>query len=487
MAALLVVGLTALAAAGCGDSGEGGGGGAPQPAPGLDGGLPDAGAPDAGAPDAGAPDAGAPDAGAPDAGPAKVETGATFERHPFSQDVLEVGTDAAGRTHVLVRYTGTPDFQGRTLPNDGTGSLQHAVVLLDAQLQATAVHALPSGGSRESGDEGPRGPEYHLAVLPDGSEALGGTFRDPLVTPVGTLTGRPFPDSNGFVALLSPEGTWRFARALTAERSLAVRDVAASATSIALAGSFSGASSELGLDAPPAGVEAQGLLLRVDLEGATRTVHAFTGSVRGFGSGVALGPADDSFVAGHTVVTASDGSPMVTPYLARVNANGGVVWEKRFGEFSGQLDRIAVGPDGTVASVGRFNTEREVRWGRSLLATAAARTVLLVAAYDGPAQWGQELGRSMLGANVAVDARGLVTVAGRASGVQDLGGGALGTAGAPSLFVARLSGTGAHQWSIALPIEEVNPPFPVDVAVRADGQGRVAEGDALFSFTPTRP
>jgi hypothetical protein len=234
-------------------------------------------------------------------------------------------------------------------------------------------------------------------------------------------------------------------------------------------------------------VESQGFLLRVDLEGATRTVHAFSGTRRGFGAGVALGPLEDTFVAGNTVVTTSEGEVLLTPYLARVNANGGVVWAKRFGEFSGQLDAVAVAPDGRVAATGRFNTDREVRWGTTLLSTPAARTVLLMTAYDGPALWGRELGRAMLGVGLAQDARGLVTVAGRATGVLDLGGGERGTAGAGSLFVARYTGDGAHLWSSALPLESVSNLPMLDVAVGAQGAGRIATGSELIDFTPTRP
>ncbi|HET9450012.1 MAG TPA: hypothetical protein VFO83_03985, partial [Aggregicoccus sp.] len=479
--ALLVVG--GFGAVGCGgsDAEDGGAPGTPQPAPGFD-----AGVPDAGAPDAAPPDAGAPDAGAPDAGPAPTETDATVTAHPFAHEVLEVGMDAAGDTHVLLRYQGTPDFQGTSLPNDGSGALQNAVVRLDGALRATAVRVLPPGGSQEAGDEGPRGPRFHLAVLPDGSVALGGRFSDALVTPVGTLPGRPFPESTGLLALIGPDGTWRWARALDSERSLSVVDVAASGLSIAVAGSFSGAAPLLGSAGAAPGVERQGFLLRVDLTGATRTVHTFTGSVRGHGAGVALGPAEDTFVAGHTVVTTAAGAALLTPYLARVNANGGVVWAKRFGEFSGQLDRVAVGPDGSVASTGRLNTEREVRWGETLLATPAARSVLLVTAYDGPPRWGLELGRALLGVGLAVDARGLVTVGGRALGTLDFGGGARGTPDVASLFLARLSPQGRHQWSLALPLPDTSLGTlpPLDLAVHAQGEARVAAGTQLLEVVP---
>ena len=486
--ALLVGALLVVGSAGCGDA-EADGPGAPQPAPGFDGGVPDAGPPDAGAPDAGPPDAGPPDAGAPDGGGPDAgpgETAADVTRHPFSQEVLEVGVDGAGNTHALVRYEGSPEFQGTVLPNDGTGALQHAVVRLDAALRATAVRVLPSGGSRGSGDEGPRGPLYHLAVLPDGSAAVGGSFSDALVTPAGTLAGRPFPEASGFLALIAPDGSWRWARALGSEGELRVLDVAASARSIAAVGTFVGVSPQLGIAEVPAGVERQGFLVRVDLEGATRTVHAFSGSVRGHGAGVALGPTEDSFVAGHTGVRTDAGAVLLTPYLARVNANGGVVWEKRFGEFSGQLDRVAAAPDGTVASTGRFNTEREVRWGETLLATPSARSVLLVTAYDGPARWGLELGRALLGVGLAVDGLGQVTVAGRAVGTLDFGGGERGARDVASLFIARLASTGRHRWSLALPLAglSLGSQPPLDVAVEAQGRARVAADDELLELVP---
>jgi hypothetical protein len=316
--------------------------------------------------------------------------------------------------------------------------------------------------------------------------AVAGRFSDTLVTPAGTLTGRPFPESSALLALIAPDGTWRWARALGSEGSLSVSDVAASARSVAVAGSFSGVAELLGDTGPAPGVERQGFVLRVDLEGATRTVHTFTGSVRGHAAGVALGPSEDTFVAGHTVVTTEAGAALLTPYLARVNANGGVVWAKRFGEFSGQLDRVAVGPDGSVASTGRFDTEREVRWGETLLATPAARSVLLLTAYDGPPRWGRELGRALLGVGLAVDGRGRVTVAGRAVGALDLGGGERGARDVPSLFVARLSAPGQHQWSLALPLPEAGPGSlpPLDVAVEAQGRARLAAGAELLELVP---
>jgi hypothetical protein len=143
------------------------------------------------------------------------------------------------------------------------------------------------------------------------------------------------------------------------------------------------------------------------------------------------------------------GEPSYSLFVARFDAKGDHVWSKRYGgPGAARPQAIAVGPKGDLFLAGGFTNT--ISFGETTL-TAVGGTDAFVAALadDGTATWAQRYGDTgeQIATGIGVDSNGDVVFAGALAGTADFGGGELAGNEQDDVFVAKLSGAGAHRWS----------------------------------------
>jgi len=135
-------------------------------------------------------------------------------------------------------------------------------------------------------------------------------------------------------------------------------------------------------------------------------------------------------------------------FVASYNAQGLPLWSKRFGDAVAQTaSRVAVDAQGNVAILGDF--AGKVDFGGGVLTSAGATDVFLVKLdSNGAFLWAKSFGNNLAqnGFDVAFAPNGDVVFTGTFLGAINLGGGALTSAGAADLFVARLDPAGTFLW-----------------------------------------
>jgi hypothetical protein len=149
---------------------------------------------------------------------------------------------------------------------------------------------------------------------------------------------------------------------------------------------------------------------------------------------------------GGGVLTSTGGEDI---FVAKFAPNGVHSWSKRFGDAGDQeAIGLALDSDGSVIVVGAF--WGSVDFGGGTL-TSAGEMDIFAAKLDagGNHIWSKHFGDgiSQFAASVAVDGSGNAFVAGTFKGSMDFGGGALTSAGADDIFVAKLDPDGGHLWS----------------------------------------
>ncbi|MFP6685307.1 MAG: SBBP repeat-containing protein, partial [Polyangiaceae bacterium] len=130
-------------------------------------------------------------------------------------------------------------------------------------------------------------------------------------------------------------------------------------------------------------------------------------------------------------------------------AEGAVQYTKSFGGTGTELAKsVALAPNGDVVIAGEF--EDVVDFGGGALTSAGAEDIF-VARYDkdGNHVWSKRFGGadSQELFSAAVDSEGNTLLCGRFTTAIDFGGGALPNAGGTDIFIAKLDSAGAHVWS----------------------------------------
>ena len=199
--------------------------------------------------------------------------------------------------------------------------------------------------------------------------------------------------------------------------------------------------------------------------GGSNVNTAYDVAVDGSGNAVIVGTFAGTMNLGGAALT-SAGSYDI--FLAKFDANGVHQWSQRFGG-SGLDGARAVSMDdaGNITITGYFRAP--VSFGGAPLAGRGGLDIF-VARFDGAGlhQWSQWYGSSGNdeGQDIVVDASGNVIVTGQYGGAINFSGGA-GTPGFGSLdvFVLKLDGAGAYQWSKGM--GGLNPDAGYGVAVDA--------------------
>lgn len=135
-------------------------------------------------------------------------------------------------------------------------------------------------------------------------------------------------------------------------------------------------------------------------------------------------------------------------FLASIDSGGLPLWSKRFGDVAAQTaTRVAVDAQGNIVIIGDF--AGKIDFGGGVL-TSAGATDVFVAKFDttGAFLWAKSFGdvAAQSGLDVAFAPNGDVVFTGSFAGSINLGGGALASAGATDLFVARLDPAGTFLW-----------------------------------------
>ncbi|WP_309891611.1 hypothetical protein [Archangium sp.] len=202
-------------------------------------------------------------------------------------------------------------------------------------------------------------------------------------------------------------------------------------------------------------------LVRYGPEGALRWVYVDT-AARGVPMDLAQDDAGDLYLAGGRFLPPS---PLLSPFLTRVSAEGEVLWTRQLEGASGLMMSVAAHGD-HVAVSGSF-TGSFVFLGRPLAATTT-RGFALTYGKDGKERWGFLLG-STWGMVMMDQGAGLV-IAGRYAGGEDFGlglGEPQGFPGSTNLYVLRLQrSTGKAQWMRTYRSASA---LPVDLSVTRHG------------------
>jgi hypothetical protein len=136
-------------------------------------------------------------------------------------------------------------------------------------------------------------------------------------------------------------------------------------------------------------------------------------------------------------------------FVAKLDASGGHVWSRRFGDANDQEAlSIAMDEMGDVLITGRFSGTMDLGGG---LLTSAGGTDIFVAKLDagGAHVWSKRVGdaNDQGGRGIAVNSAGSTLITGYAIGSSDFGGGPLTSAGGDDAFVAQLDADGGQSWS----------------------------------------
>ena len=171
------------------------------------------------------------------------------------------------------------------------------------------------------------------------------------------------------------------------------------------------------------------------------------------GTGVAA-HGGGAVIAGNLAGSADFGGGALTSagatdvFVASFDYLGLPVWSKRFGDAGAQTAaQIAVDAQGNVAVIGDF--AGKIDFGAGALTSAGATDVFL-AKFDptGTLLWAKSFGNvaAQSGFDVAFAPDGDVVITGAFAGMINLGGGALASAGQTDLFVGRYDAAGTFVW-----------------------------------------
>jgi hypothetical protein len=174
-----------------------------------------------------------------------------------------------------------------------------------------------------------------------------------------------------------------------------------------------------------------GAAIATDADGAAILVGTFVGSFDLGGPMLASAGSTDAF-------------------LAKLDASGGHVFSKRFGDTAGQsAEGVAV--DGSKNVIITGYTFGSVDFGAGTQPNQGPGSDVFVAKFgpSGSLAWGKLFGdgADQLGYGVAAGPAGDVVVTGGFLGTIDFGNNPLSSSGGKDLFVARLDPSGSHVWS----------------------------------------
>ena len=175
------------------------------------------------------------------------------------------------------------------------------------------------------------------------------------------------------------------------------------------------------------------------------------------GYGIAVDSAGNTYVTGYFEGTASFGGTSLTSsgsndvFVAKYDASGNVLWEKKAGGTNFDKGRgIAVDGSGNAYVTGEFSGTASFG-GTTLSSSGTYIADIFVAKYDasGNVLWAKKAGGSSWdeGRSIAVDGSGNTYVTGYFLGTANFGGTTLTSSGSNDVFVAKYDASGNVLWA----------------------------------------
>ncbi len=252
-----------------------------------------------------------------------------------------------------------------------------------------------------------------------------------------------------------------------------------------------------GADLAPMGASNNVVLAKYDAHG--RHVWSIRLGATGATSGHALAVdgSGDVFIAGNFTGTTNLGGANLTSagandvFVAKyAGSSGAQVWSRAYGTTGDELG-YGIAPDaaGGVYVTGYFSGTGNL--GGSNLTSAGGTDIFVarLASTDGATTWSKSFGStgSDYGIQVGVDASGNAVVGGHFAGSVSFGGSTLVSAGGTDVFLAKLSSTGPHLWSVRATIRSPTSRSPPPGISPSPARilGYRSSGEVLFP--PRRP
>lgn len=293
-----------------------------------------------------------------------------------------------------------------------------------------------------------------VAVDAQGNVIVAGDFSGKIDLGSGALSSAGSTDV--FVAKFDSTGALVWANRFGDNAAQSVGGIAVDITGdVIVTGSFSGTLST-GLGTLVSAGASDVFLLRLDGTAATAEwAKSFGNAATQAGVAVATGPSGEiALVASNAGVidiglgalTSAGGDDVM---IAEFTDTGAPLWGKQFGSSNSQVPRdVTIDPSGNVVAVGSF--QGQIDFGGGALTSAGATDIFLAKFTNlGVHLWGKRFGAAGTdtGRAVSTDPFGAVVVAGDFSGSVDFGGGTLVSAGGTDVVVAKLDPLGSHVWS----------------------------------------
>jgi len=355
-----------------------------------------------------------------------------------ADDGFDVAADASGNVVVVGQFQSSADFGGGPLTSAGGRDI------FIAYFDATGAHQWSRRFGGASDDEG-----YSVAFDANGFVIVGGRFRGKM------SLGGPIIDTHTyfndiFVAKYDASGNHVWSRGF-GDTSTGVDDVAVTvdpAGNVVLVGAFVGPV-DFGGGALTSS-ESDVFVAKYSPFGVHLWSKGFGSVPRDTAKDVATDASGNIAVTGwfafHTNGGTIDfgGGPLTSAgsmdiFVVELDGSGAHLWSHRFGGTDQEQGiAIATGSAGTVTVAGLIRSRTDFGGG---VLNAAGLNDAFLAKFDaaGVHQWSQRFGgtASESGNGVAVDLAGAVVVVGDFASPTNFGGGALTSAGANDVFVAR--------------------------------------------------
>jgi hypothetical protein len=393
------------------------------------------------------------------------------------QQVTGIAVDAEGNLILVGYFSGTIDFGGAPLTSAG---LDVFVAKLD--MDGNHLWSKKFGDAAEQYANG-------VAVDSEGNIFVVGEFK-------GTIDlGFPGLASSGdfdiFLVKLASMGSQLWVKRFGDGAAQSGEAVAVdSADGVAITGSVDGTVNFGGGNLAPLG-GADIFVARFDKTGVPlhSSRHGDSSSAQ---SGLALATiGQDLVVAGSFLGTATFGGAPITSaggadlFVARFGPSGAHVWSKGFGSTGDQFAR-AVGTDASSNILLTGSFYGSLTFGGSTFTSAGENDDMFVTKLDGAGAhvWSKQFGDTdaQIARGLDVDGGGNVVLTGGFGGELDFGGGALTSAGAADVFVARLDPSGTHlsSHSFGSTLDQIGRAIAVDpegdLVVTGDFEGTIDFG-----------
>lgn len=219
-----------------------------------------------------------------------------------------------------------------------------------------------------------------------------------------------------------------------------------------------------------------------------------------YGNSVAVDVQDNVIFVGQFQGTVDFGGGAFTSaggddlFIAKFDAQGQHLWSKSFGSADdGQVaTAVAVAPDGSIVMLGQFQGTMSLG-GADLVSVGSTDVFLAKFETNGTFRWSKSFGdeSAQKGKSMAVDADGNIVIGVELVGTADFGGGALTSAGASDVAVAKFTPGGMHLWSKRFGdtskqyVSRVSFDGQKNVILAGDFEGKINFGGVEFSATGT--